>query len=253
MIFYLFKIENVDNVINQYYLSKDISYYSNFVINLNNSIISCFNNNYYVLIDDVGFNFNNSFLFNNYVVNNNLNFSWRKNWIIRVDFIENYYNNIKGKYIFIDESFDYYLWLFEYSIFFLSSYDNFLCYGFISHDNFSSVTSYNPLNIKIDVKERDLGEYFKLIFLNESYKNIDLHNFISQISNLYNYNFELVFARVLYPNYYFDYFDDFILNNLNDVKLKKIILRVDEFEYYLKKLYFEFRQICKIKNVDFFY
>jgi hypothetical protein len=68
----------------------------------------------------------------------------------------------------------------------------------------------------------------------------------------HNYNFELVFARVLYPNYYFDTLDDVFLDKIGDKDLLIYINRIKEFEEYLKMLYSEFSFYYKIKNVDWF-
>jgi hypothetical protein len=219
---------------------------------MDNSIISEYNGSYYVLLDDTGFSSNNGSLFNNYVVDNNYSFNWRRLWIIKSDFIEGYYLNIKGKYSVVDESFDYYLWLLEYAIYYLIDYDNYIGRGYIMHNNFNNISTFNPLDIRIDIKERDLGEYFKYIFFNDSYKNINLHEFIFYLYKNHNYNFELVFARVLYPNYYFDTLDDVFLDKIGDKDLLIYINRIKEFEEYLKMLYSEFSFYYKIKNVDWF-
>lgn len=155
---------------------------------------------------------------------------WIDLWINKSDYIANYYENIKGKYEIIDESIDYYMAMLEMGIYYLHDYSNYYDYVYIQHNMLLN----NEL--KEDFKERDFAEYLKYLFYND-YSIDYIYNILDNGSAKYNYY--LVFARLLFPSYYFYYFDDIILNNKSYDKLKKVIELSCEYEMFLKNIAFK--------------
>ena len=248
-IYYLERIENPDEVIEQYNISKDYDIFYSFVINMNDSIVSQWNNGFYVLLKDNLKSFEDFNLdMNSLSVNSLISLNWRELWMRKSDYIEYYYANIVGKYKLVDESVNYYLGMLEMAIYYLYDYKDYNDAGFIVHKEFNKNSLFNPLNLKIDVKERDFAEYLKFIFYNNEYKNIDVEKLINKYKDYYN--FELVIARLLYPNYYFDLFEKIILLEESENALLNIISRNQEYEVYLKKIITFIGTFFKVKKID---
>lgn len=241
----LYKIEDISLIINQYLISKNYSFFYSFQENIYHDIISYYQKKYYVLLKISDNNFT-KLLYLPYQGNRIL-LNWKKNWIQKSDFIRDYYSYYKGKYPIIDESFDYYLSLLELSIFYIDEFDSFYYTPYICHYSFSYDEYFNPLNIKIDVCERDFGEYLKYIFFHDTIDFSKIRQLIYE--NRYNYRYSLVLARVLYPNYYFDLIDSIFMEK-NDISvLNNILKRIFDFQKYILFLEEEISKYTEIKKV----
>lgn len=250
-IYYLYVIDNPDEVVGQYELVGNSKNFYKFVLNVNNSIISPYNGLFYVLLEDnnkgVGgskFDIDD----NSLSTNNLISLNWRELWIKKSDYISYYYSNIIGKYKLIDESIDYYLGMLEVSIIYLNDYSVYNDVGFIQHKEFNIENVYNPLNVKVDVKERDFAEYLKYLFYKGDYKNEQICSLITKYRDYYN--FELVVARLLYPNYYFDMFDRIIIKGDKENILYKVINRSREYEEYIRNIITCVSRFFDIKKID---
>ena len=237
-IYYLYRIFDKKMVISKYNISKKYYFYYKFIYNRFNSIFSIYNGNYYVLLEIN----NNSFPIN-YIFYDKVPLLWKNKWLDKI-----YYFNIKKNsldscyYTYVN----YYLYLFELSLFYLNDYNDFIFNGYLLHEKFDVNELCNPLNIIIDVRERNLGEYLKYLFFCCNYNEID-YSFLYDLK--YNdYNFDLVISRLLYPNY----FINSILNDDSIDKIDSIINRLEEFERYLKMIFNILAKKYDIKKVDFF-
>ena len=65
------------------------------------------------------------------------------------------------------------------------------------------------------------------------------------------YEYQMFFARLLYPTYYFDLYESIMNKDTDEEELVKVIKRVDEFELFLKKAYLEISKYAKIEKIDF--
>lgn len=248
-VFYLEQVFNLDEVVDQFNLSKDYEMYYKFVPNKDESIITQFQGNAYVLLEDISNGRYSYKLEDNSLSLNKMSIvKWRDIWISKSDYIEYYYSNIVGKYKLIDESIDYYLGMLEMAIFYLYDYNEYKDVSFIEHKYFDKNYLFNPLNLKADVKERDFAEYLKYIFFNNEYQNVNIEEILIKYKDYYNY--DLVIARMLYPNYYFDLFDKVILLEESEYSLYKIISRNKEYEIYLKRIIKCISTFFEIKSID---
>ena len=238
IIYYLYRIDDVNDIRNKYYISSLYSIFYPFLFNKDRDIISFYNNYYYVLLKK------NNLLFNN-LINIKYNgelikLNWKKLWIDRSD----YYNQYRGINFIIDESIDYYLGVLEIAISYLDRFDNYYFIPYITHTIFNINEYFNPLYLKIDICERDFGEYLKYLFFNDMVDKNKISLYISM--NYRKYNYQLVLIRVIYPNYYFDLIDG---NNLDYSRLKNIISKREDFKKYVLFLEEEFSKYCDIKKV----
>ena len=125
------------------------------------------------------------------------------------------------------------------------NYDNVVS---IQHNKMIIDDYFNPFNLKLDYKERDFAEYLKEIFFNNKYKNIDYKGIISRGIGIFRY--ELVIARMVFPSYYFDKFDDIVLNNKEQSILNNVVNKQNEYNNYIKNI-ISIVGIIPLKKVPF--
>lgn len=240
--------EDIDDIYElSYNLIKQGVLCHQIILNNSNSIITNINNSPYilmkVLVNNDKITINDIINFNNTIITVKLDNLRRDNWFNlwcnKVDYFEYQVNQMGKKYPIIRESFSYYIGLAEIGISLfkntnksekLSLSHRRILYG-------QSLTElYNPTNLIIDLRIRDACEYFKSCFFN----NTDVEPIISNYlytSNLDETEKILFLSRMLYPSYYFDVYEQIIDGKLDEIELKKIINKVDEYELLLKNIY----------------
>ena len=108
---------------------------------------------------------------------------------------------------------------------------------------------YNPINFIFDIETRDIAEYIKKAFFYNQDALLDLVTYLRS-SKISSYSGQMLFARLLYPSYYFDVYDRIMNSNANQDQLIDIIKRVDEYELFLKKAYREISKYASIEKID---
>ncbi len=233
------KIYDAKEVMQQYEFTKNIAEYYKFVFNKDNSIITPYNFNQYVLLK---MNFNKVDLISkisNPIVSSkqDLYSPWVNLWIQKCDFVEYQIVHISGKYKVIDESIDYFIGMLENAIAYLNyNLSNDLPKLYIQHKRVSEKDFYNPLNVKIDSRERDFAEYLKLSFYNNQYNIMEGINLLKKMKFSRDEKIRLI-ARLLYPSYYFDLYEKLINNEDSEDNLKKVVVKTTEYENYLKQIF----------------
>lgn len=177
--------------------------------------------------------------------------NWEILWENKIDYYERQINENKKKYPLVRESFDYFIGMGENAISYLVNtklevdptlWDE----KVLSHNNLNS-SIYDPLNIILDHKARDVAEYIKFYFWNEGKGNI-----FELLDEYFNYNYysiygmRVLFARILYPSFYFDKYDLIITGKIPERELNAIINRVFEYEEYLYHIYLYLRKFSDI-------
>ena len=178
--------------------------------------------------------------------------NWYYLWSKKNDFTEYQYTYQKGKSKILDESIDYYMGMAETAISYLKIMqdENINTQNlYLSHKRIELKELYNPLNIVVDYKERDISEYLKYLFYNEQENNININEIINIVQN-YNLQPERIYARLIYPTYFFDICEKFDTEKNFENDLKKIIYNADKYEQYLKIIYNEFSKKFSIKKID---
>lgn len=183
--------------------------------------------------------------------------NWSNLWEKNIDYFEYQIEQKGKKYPLIINSFSYYVGLAENAISYinntqLENKDNSL--KTISHRKIKDLKSidclYNPLNIIVDYKSRDLAEYIKISFF-ENNKNIfdELDEYFKH--NYYSFfQIRILFGRILYPNYYFDLFEDIITEIVEEKEIINIISRVSEYEDYLDDVYKYLRKFYNLPEIE---
>ena len=241
---------NINNLESLYILNNYMSYQTNkinkIIINREGSIYTFKDNKKYILlqlntISNEIININNIIEFSNYYVSiNYLNHSnWYLLWCNKIDYLENIRNNLNKNNLIIYNSLPYYIGLTENAISYLK-YINLnnnnlgICHIRINCNN-SLKDLYNPLNLVIDYKVRDIAEYYKSLFYKTKDVNIIINCF--QKINLDYINSIYFYIRMIYPSFYFDKLDEVLKGNIKEEELLTITKYSEEYEYLLYKLY----------------
>lgn len=255
-------IYNLNNYLSTFILIDKI------ILNKYNEILTEYNNNLYILtlinnktsIEDL--------IYNNKALPTISNLSnikvpeakalERNNWEIlwgnMIDYYEMQIGQNEKKYPLIRESLDYYIGMAENAISYLvntkkevkkENSDNMV----LAHNNLNH-SLFDPLNIIFDHKARDLAEYIKLSFFNNNkdiFKELDEYFFYNRYSL---YGIRVLYARVLYPSYYFKLYDKILRGENEEKELKPIISRINEYEDYLYNLSLYLNKYYDIPSVD---
>lgn len=213
---------------------------SEIIINNNHKYISTYNNTNYVLMKlfinpkkEICLNELISFDYNLYVYNNS---DWGMLWSKKIDYLEKLINENGKKYPLMVDSFNYFASMAENAISYFNNIPIPKNYTlFISHHNLDFNNSveliYNPLNIFFDYIARDIGEYIKYSFFTNN-KNIfnELNLLINDLSVI---DVKLIVARILFPSFYFNLYEDILIYNKDEKILLKIIEKLDAYQKYL--------------------
>ena len=219
---------------------------SEIIKNRNGEVLSIYNNIGYILMRiyvnvNKGISLKEVVSLSNSLYKDKLMINWGNLWERKMDYLEDLINENGKKYPLIVDSFNYFVGLAENAI---SYYNTILIdenYKFgISHRKIKIDDTieelYNPLNIIFDYKVRDVAEYMKISFFNGN-KNA-LNEFIWYLNNNYLSIMEakLLIARLLYPSFYFDMYEDIMIDEKEEKIITNILIKIDEYEIYVAKL-----------------
>ena len=247
------------NMINNNILVNEI------IDNRNNNVVTIVNKLPYILIKVV-ININKRITLSeiNYLSSYRSNYddklmrgNWAYLWSSKIDYLEYFMEQNYKKYQLIVDSFNYFVGMAENAISYLNMSiknnrmsDNDI--GVISHDiinsNYSVYELYDPLNIIIDHKARDISEYIKVSFWNDNF------NIFEELDEYFKYNYFsyygvcLIISRVIYPSFYFDIIDDIINGKRDESCILKITSRCSEYEKYLNDVFLYFRKYYDINR-----
>ena len=216
---------------------------SEIIVNRNNQIISTYNGVKYILIK-IYVNINNDISLNEIVLlsksanTSNLNINWGSLWEKKIDYLENLISENGKKYPLIVDSFNYFVGLAENAISYYNMIEVNNEYQYvISHReikfNDTLEDLYNPLNIIFDYRVRDIAEYIKRsFFVNNKLIWEELKLFFKK-NSLTVFEAKLLISRLLYPSFYFEMYNDILLDNVEEKILIDVIARIDDYEIYL--------------------
>ncbi len=254
---------NLDNINDIYTLNKYINNYypiDKIILNKYNAPLTKVNNTYYILIKanerkelklSIISNLSNIKLPEIKSLERN---NWEVLWSNMIDYYESQIGQNEKKYPLIRESFDYFIGLGENAISYLVNTkkevqkeinDN----KVLSHNNLYN-SLYDPLNIIIDHKSRDVAEYIKISFFNNNkniFKELDEYFFYNRYSL---YGIRVLYARIIYPSFYFKLYDEILREKKEEKELNKIISRINEYEIYLKEIYLYLNKYYNIPNIE---
>jgi len=226
--------------------------------NKSNQIITNVNNTNYILMETYitkeKIKLNDIITFNNISINDEtLKIdSWYNLWTAKVDYFEYQISQIGKKYPLIRKSFSYYIGLSENAISLVKTIVEKNTYALCHRRiNYLDTTQelYNPLNFIIDLRVRDVCEYFKNSFFNGNAIENELFNFLNL--NNFDYNESCLFlSRMLFPTYYFDLYEKINNNEIDENSINNITKLSLEYETLIKKLYFYLKNKVNIPTIE---
>lgn len=232
---------------------------SEIIINKNNEIISTYNGISYILLKFFA-NVNKSIsleeisFISNALYKEKTNINWGILWSNKIDYLEDLINENGKKYPLIVDSFNYFVGMAENAISYFNSIFLDTNYKYVvSHKvirfNDSVDVLYNPLNVIFDYKVRDVAEYIKNSFFNKNYNIFnELVNYIKK-NYLSLMEIKLLIARLLYPSFYFELYEDILINKEEEKIILNVISRLDEYEDYLDKVIVFFKKNYNIDEI----
>lgn len=181
---------------------------------------------------------------------------WGKLWSDKIDYFEYQIREIGKNKETILNSFSYYIGLAENAISYVNNVNETyqkefyltLSHKRIFYPNFK-LNFYNPLSFIFDLRVRDVASYIKSKFFNQEDAFLELENYLKNVK-LSRYEFAMLYARLLYPSYYFDIYERIMNNQAEEKELIKIINLVDEYEIFLKRVYLLITKYIYIEPVD---
>lgn len=262
-IYRLYIVDDNTNIKLLYDINKKLirnTLMSEIIINKNGEIISSYNRVNYILIklfanvnkpitlDEISF-------ISNSLYSDKVNVDWGKLWGNKIDYLEDLINENGKKYPLIVDSFNYFVGMAENAISYFNSividnnYQYSICHRSIRANDMVDVL-YNPLNIIFDYKVRDIAEYIKISFFNNNYNIFKelvlyLHN-----NNLSLIDVKLLISRLLYPSFYFDMYEDILIDNKEEKIILEIISRLDEYEGYLNNIISFFKTYYDVDEIE---
>ena len=175
--------------------------------------------------------------------------NWGKLWSIKIDYIEYQISHLKNSYPIINSSVHYYIGLAENAISYFNMLDLSNITLFICHRRININNIFNPLELVIDLKVRDVAEFIKDSFFNKKMTTSEIKEYINKL-NLDNIDYILLYVRLLYPSYYFDVYEEIVNSNKEEKEINKIIDLSNLYEELLYELYIMFKGRINIIGVD---
>lgn len=232
------------------------------IINKFNEPISVISNENYVLlrvyVNDIKKIDINDII---YMLNENVDLSglksllrtnWVSLWSNKVDYIEYQMGHLIKKYPFLNNTIDYYLGLCENAITYIKNLKMFSDYKIpigISHKRIIKDATlfdlYNPLNLIIDYKVRNIAEYLKDAFFKDEDVNYIL-NIVFKNFWFDKLNLSLLVARLLYPSYYFDLFEEIIDKELDENIVFSLTKKSSKYEEFIDLII----KNCNLQNLQ---
>ncbi len=252
--FYSRNIKEIESlyVLNQLMLQENMQI-NQIILNVNGEIITYYENKLYVLLK---IQEKNSYVFFKFLLApTNAQFNllkrdkWSILWSFKIDYIEYQINHLENQYPLLCESVYYYIGLSENAISYFNMLNNIQEPLYINHRRMKKDSLYNPLELVIDYKVRDITEYFKNSFFYQKSTIDDLiKNFLRLNLNMMDYL--LFYIRMLFPSYYFDIYEEIINNDLDEQKILYIINLSSLYEKFLYELYQIIRKKVQLLEIN---
>lgn len=228
---------------------------SEIITNKRNSIITYYENKPYILLKKSNFR-NKEIELNDIASYDSIVYikeelNWKKLWIGKLDYYEMQLDEVGIKYPMLKQSFNYYLGLSEIAINLLNYVNTKNLNYYISHKRLETKGElFNPLNIIIDSRARDIGEYIKRKYFYDEIQLQQLEEFIIS-SRFTKDEILLLLIRLIYPSYYFDIYEKVFISDEFEKELNKIIKKNAEYEAFLKDFYNHIKQFYPIPQIEF--
>lgn len=178
---------------------------------------------------------------------------WKKFWKEKLDYYEYQMSQLSHKYKILKNSFDYYIGLSENALSLLNYINQedirfYMCHRRINY-NEKLDEFFNPMNFVIDNITRDIGEYIKINYFTGKIELADIYAFIDKLG-LNNSESILLLARLMYPTYYFDVYDQIVQGIIAEEKIEIYTKKNESYETFLKSIYKHLKLKFSIPEIE---
>lgn len=184
---------------------------------------------------------------------------WADLWSSKADYFEYQIRQLGKEKEVILNSFSYYIGLVENAIAYVNNTTKKYQIGMddritlqrkrVEFPNIA-LNYFNPIHYVIDIEVRDIASYFKSLFFN-SYEDLftEVHAYL-KVRKLGIYSYQLLYARLLYPSFYFDIYEKVMEGEMEEEALIPIINKAEDYELFLKDMFFILSKYAPIEKVD---
>ena len=238
--------------LNSYMLERKI-HVNRIIVNNYKEVVSFYDGKAYVLLL-VNYEYTKGYF--NFIlapINNKLDIlkrnDWATLWSIKIDYIEYQIKHLENKYPLLLESVNYYIGMAENAISYFKMLNLSNMPLYINHRRISKNDLYNPLELVIDYKVRDLAEYVKETFIKGEKTIYEIKKFLNNI-NLSNLDYILLYDRMLYPSFYFDVYEKVVNEEKIEEEITKITSEVNSYEELLYEVYHFIKKKTNILGIE---
>lgn len=187
--------------------------------------------------------------------------NWGELWSQKIDYFEYQIRELGLNKPVIKDSFSYYVGLAENAISYVNNasakynrleYRIVLSHRRVFYPNYK-LNFLNPLSFVFDLGVRDVAEYLKAMFFSADgmiFEVLEDLKCYLKVQNLSIYEAHMLYARLLYPSYYFDVYEEVMNKDRNEEDIVEIIRKGKEYEKFLKKAYLEILKYATIDKID---
>lgn len=108
---------------------------------------------------------------------------------------------------------------------------------------------YDPSNMVIDLRIRDLSEYIKDKFFKDSLSMEEIDAIVKKY-DLTESEINMLYARLFYPTYYFDLFEDMVIDEEDEEKILQILKKRQSYENLLASFYDSYKNNYNIFEIE---
>lgn len=186
---------------------------------------------------------------------------WGALWAVKIDYFENQVRQLGKNKNGIINSFSYYIGLAENALIYYNTTKKQETFNpvvdkiTLSHRRVFFPNIWlnfgNPLTFIFDIEVRDVAEYLKSMFFKVGLEEtLDETKSYLKIRKLSKYSYQMFYARLLFPTYYFDVYEKVINEELQEDALIEIVDKVGDYEIFLKNIYLEILKYSNIEKIN---
>lgn len=176
---------------------------------------------------------------------------WNIKWSKKIDHYEQQATEIGKRYPIAMEAFNYFVGIAENAVMYVNEFST--SSPTLSYCHIRPITNalefYNPFNLIIDYKVRDVSEYLKFKFF---YEDFDFNEFSKYLynSNLTGVDIQYFYARMLFPTYFFDVFEQVMETKVDEKKISYIVKKISDYESLIRNLYYFLNKYVNLDKID---
>lgn len=184
---------------------------------------------------------------------------WAELWSSKVDYFEYQIRQLGKDKPIILNSFSYYIGLVENAIAYVNNTTK--KYQLSVNERITlqrrrvdfpniALNYFNPIHYVIDIEVRDIASYFKSLFFH-SYEDLftEVHAYLKK-RKLGMLGYQLLYARLMYPSFYFDIYEKVMEGEMEESALLPVINKVEDYELFLKDMFTIISSYAPIERVE---